>query len=324
MKRELPSIGSVRLDNPFILGPMAGVTDMPFRMICSEMGAALVCMEMVSANAVYHGNRKTWELVGISENEHPVSMQLFGPDPEVMAFAVEKLKDVPCEIIDINMGCPVPKIVKNNEGSALMRDIPRAAAIVKAVKAVTKKPVTVKIRAGFSAGEINAVEMALALEEAGADAVAVHGRTREQYYSGKADWGIIRRVKDAVKIPVIGNGDVTSPARAAAIMEETGCDYVMIARAAQGNPWLFRDCLSFYENGTIPERPSKEEVVSLMLRHARMQLALKGDRLGILEMRKHVAWYTQGFENSSRLRARINEVMSFDEMKEVLDGWLSS
>jgi nifR3 family TIM-barrel protein len=205
-----------------------------------------------------------------------------------------------------------------------MRDIPRAAAIIKAVKAVTKKPVTVKIRAGFSAGEINAVEMALALEEAGADAVAVHGRTREQYYSGKADWGIIRRVKDAVKIPVIGNGDVTSPARAAAIMEETGCDYVMIARAAQGNPWLFRDCLSFYENGTIPERPSKEEVASLMLRHARMQLALKGDRLGILEMRKHVAWYTQGFENSSRLRARINEVMSFDEMKEVLDGWLSS
>jgi nifR3 family TIM-barrel protein len=280
---------------------------------------------MVSAKALCYQDKKTVPLMELAPGEHPAAVQLFGSDPVCMQEAAAKAAELANpDIIDINMGCPVPKIVKNNEGSALMRDIPRAAAIIKAVKAVTKKPVTVKIRAGFSAGEINAVEMALALEEAGADAVAVHGRTREQYYSGKADWGIIRRVKDAVKIPVIGNGDVTSPARAAAIMEETGCDYVMIARAAQGNPWLFRDCLSFYENGTIPERPSKEEVVSLMLRHARMQLALKGDRLGILEMRKHVAWYTQGFENSSRLRARINEVMSFDEMKEVLDGWLSS
>ncbi|MCR5294945.1 MAG: tRNA dihydrouridine synthase DusB [Lachnospiraceae bacterium] len=321
MKRELPSIGGVRLSNPFILGPMAGVTDLPFRLICHEFGAGLVSMEMVSANAVFHGSRKIDAFVAISENEHPVSMQLFGPDPEVMAYAAGKLSGVPCDILDINMGCPVPKIVNNNEGSALMKDIDRAAAIVRAVKKAAGKPVTVKIRAGFSSDSINAPELAAALEEAGADAIAVHGRTRDQYYAGKADWSVIRRVKERVRIPVIGNGDADSAGRALELMEETGCDFVMIARAARGNPWIFRECLSLYEDGELPPRPSREETAELMLRHARMQLSVRGDRLGILEMRKHIAWYTQGYENSARVRAEINEALSYGELAGIIDRW---
>ena len=314
-------IGSLPIRGRFVLGPMAGVTDQPFRILCMEQGAALVSMEMVSANAVLHGNKKTLAFINISENEHPISMQLFGPDADTCAYAAEKLNHEPYDILDLNMGCPMPKIVKNNEGSALMRDIPRAQQIVRALKNATDRPVTVKIRKGFNDEEVNAVEVAQALEDAGADAIAVHGRTREQYYSGEADWDIIRLVKEAVHIPIIGNGDVFRPEDAVAMMEQTGCDLVMIARGARGNPWIFRDCEHYVRTGEHLPKPSIEEARAVMLRHARMQLDEKGDHLGILQMRKHIAWYTTGYRNSAALRSRINLVKSFEELEQVLNEW---
>lgn len=314
-------IGSLPINGRFVLGPMAGVTDQPFRILCMEQGAALVSMEMVSANAVLHGNKKTLAFINISENEHPISMQLFGPDADTCAYAAEKLNHEPYDILDLNMGCPMPKIVKNNEGSALMRDIPRAQQIVRALKNATDRPVTVKIRKGFNDEEVNAVEVAQALEDAGADAIAVHGRTREQYYSGEADWDIIRLVKEAVHIPIIGNGDVFRPEDAVAMMEQTGCDLVMIARGARGNPWIFRDCEHYVRTGEHLPKPSIEEAREVMLRHARMQLDEKGDHLGILQMRKHIAWYTTGYRNSAALRSRINLVKSFEELEQVLNEW---
>ncbi len=314
-------IGNVTLDNPLVLGPMAGVTDQPFRVLCHEMGAALVSMEMVSANAIKYGNQKSRELIDISPKEHPVSMQLFGPDAETFVYAAKSLEDVPYDILDINMGCPVPKIVKNREGSALMLDLPRAERIVSELVKYSSRPVTVKIRRGFDEDHLNAVEAAKRFEAAGAAAIAVHGRTREQYYSGKADWEVIRQVKEAVRIPVMGNGDVDSPQKAKQMLEETGCDMVMIARGARGNPWLFRDTLHFLKTGELLPRASVEEVKNLMLRHMEMQLAEKGDYLGVRQMRKHVAWYTQGFEHSAALRGAINQAQSPEEIRNILDEW---
>ena len=312
------TIGNVVLDNPYILAPMAGVTDLPFRLLCREQGVGLLCMEMVSAKAIQYNNKNTKALLEIHPAEPPVSLQLFGSEPDVISEIAKQIEELPFSILDINMGCPVPKIVRNGEGSALMKNPKLVHEIVsKTVKAI-EKPVTVKIRKGFDDSCINAVEIAKIIEDAGAAAVAVHGRTREQYYSGKADWDIIRQVKEAVSIPVIGNGDVVSGESAIAMQKETGCDGVMIGRGAQGNRWIFSELLEYEKTGKMPERPSLEEIRKMILRHAQLQLEYKGEYLGIREMRKHVAWYTTGLPNSAKLRAEINAVETYEQLESLL------
>ena len=311
-------IGNVELENRYILGPMAGVTDLPFRLLCREQGAGLLCMEMISAKAIYYNNRNTESLLEIHPDEQPVSLQLFGSDPEIMSEMAKRIEERPFAILDVNMGCPVPKVVKNGEGSALMREPKLVCEIVSALVKAIEKPVTVKIRKGFDDDHVNAVEIAKIIEEAGASAVAVHGRTREQYYSGKADWDIIRQVKEAVSIPVIGNGDVTSPQKAEELVRQTGCDGIMIARGAEGNPWIFSEMISYEETGVVPPRPDKDAVREMMLRHARLQLQYKGEYCGIREMRKHVAWYTKGLKGAARLREKVNEVESLEELENLL------
>lgn len=313
-------IGKVELDNPYILAPMAGVTDLPFRLLCKEQGAGLLCMEMVSAKAIQYNNKNTKALLEIHPEELPVSLQLFGSEPDTISEIAKRIEELPFAILDLNMGCPVPKIVRNGEGSALMKNPKMVHEIVSKTAKAIQKPVTVKIRKGFDDTCINAVEIAKIIEEAGASAVAVHGRTREQYYSGKADWDIIRQVKEAVSIPVIGNGDVVSGESAIAMMQQTGCDGVMIGRGAQGNPWIFSELLEYEKTGMIPPRPTKEEMNQMILKHARLQLQYKGEYLGIREMRKHVSWYTTGLPNSAKLRAKINAVESFQELEELLNS----
>ena len=313
------NIGNVKLANPYILAPMAGVTDLPFRLLCKEQGAGLLCMEMISAKALQYKNRNTKALLEIAPEEYPVSLQLFGSDPQIISEQAKAIEELPFQTLDINMGCPVPKVVKNGEGSALMLDPERVFAIVSRTAKAIRKPVTVKIRKGFDDAHVNAVEIARVAEAAGAAAVAVHGRTREQYYSGKADWDIIRQVKEAVSIPVIGNGDVTSPEKARQMMDETGCDGVMIGRGAQGNPWIFRDLVAYDRTGQAPPRPTPAELKEMMLRHARLQMEYKGGYLGIREMRKHVAWYTRGLPGSAKLRDAINQVDSYEELEALLN-----
>lgn len=309
-------IGNVTLENNVILAPMAGVTDLPFRLLCKRQGAGMVCMEMVSAKAVLYRNRNTEELLRVSPEERPVSLQLFGSDPGIMGEIAAQLAPRPFDVLDINMGCPVPKVVNNGEGSALMKDPVLAEEIIRSVVRACGKPVTVKIRKGFDEAHVNAVELARRAEEAGAAAVAVHGRTREQFYSGKADWEIIAKVKEAVTIPVIGNGDVDGPESAERMLRETGCDGVMAGRAARGNPWIFREITSYLETGKVPERPDAAEKRECILEHARLMLAQKGEYTAVREMRKHVSWYTFGYPGSARLRGKINTIETMEELEE--------
>ncbi len=298
---------------------MAGVSDLPFRLLCSRMGAGMVCMEMVSAKAIYYNNKNTEDLLTIHPDEGIVSLQLFGSDPEIMASQAKRIEERPFQILDINMGCPVPKVVGNGEGSALMKNPVLAGKIIEAVAKAIKKPVTVKIRKGFDDEHANAVEMAHVAEESGAAAVAVHGRTRQQYYSGKADWDIIAAVKDAVKIPVIGNGDVVDGESALRMFKETSCDGIMVGRAAQGNPWIFREINAYLEKGEILPRPSYEEMRDVVKQHANLQLEFKGEYTGVREMRKHLAWYTTGMPHSAAFRNSINLVETAEDMMKAID-----
>lgn len=313
-------IGSVELNNPFILAPMAGVCDLPFRLLCKEKGAAMVCTEMVSAKAIYYNNKNTKELLTIDKNEGPVSLQLFGSEPKLMAEMAKRIEEIPFDILDFNMGCPVPKVVNNGEGSALMKNPVLAGHIIEAMANAISKPVTVKIRAGFDSEHINAVEIAKIAENSGAAAITVHARTREQYYSGKADREIIRLVKEAVTIPVIGNGDIDCYESAKHMLEYTGCDGVAIGRGAEGNPWIFEELNAKYA-GLDYNKPSLEEVKEMIMRHARMLIDYKGEYIGIREMRKHAAWYTAGFKGASKLRGRLNEASSIESLEEIIMGF---
>ena len=323
-ERKKLVIGSVVLDTPVVLAPMAGVTDLPFRVLCREQGCGLVCTEMVSAKAVHYKNKNSAPLLAVDDRERPVSLQLFGSEPELLGEIAARLEPGPYDIIDFNMGCPVPKVVNNHEGSALMREPKLAGEILRAMVRAVKKPVTVKIRKGFTETEANAVEIAKIAEDAGVAAIAVHGRTREQYYSGKADWEIIRQVKEAVSIPVIGNGDIFTAGDAARMLRETGCDGVMAARGARGNPWLFRDIRALLETGQIPERPTVAEVREMILRHGKMLADFKGEAMAMREMRKHVAWYTAGCPHSASLREAVNRVETLAQLEELLAERLKS
>ena len=312
------TIGNAILDNNIVLAPMAGVTDLPFRLLCSEQGVGLSCMEMISAKAILYKNKNTESLLEIHPQEGPVSLQLFGSDPKIISEMAKQIEDRPFAILDINMGCPVPKVVNNGEGSALMKQPKLVGEIVSAAVKAVDKPVTVKIRKGFDDMHVNAVEIAQIAEASGAAAVMVHGRTREQYYAGEADWEIIAMVKDKLSIPVIGNGDVRDGRSAEEMLKQTGCDGVMVGRAARGNPWIFRQIAAWLQDETVLPKPEKEEVKATIMRHAKLQLECKGEYTGIREMRKHVSWYTAGLPDSARLRQSINMTESFEELERLV------
>ena len=312
-------IGNVTLENNLVLAPMAGVTDLPFRLLCKEQGCGLVCTEMVSAKAILYKNKNTNALLEVREEERPAAVQLFGSDPGILSSMAHQIEDGPYDIIDLNMGCPVPKVVNNREGSALMKEPKLVEEILSAMVKAVKKPVTVKFRKGFDDEHVNAVEIAKIAESCGVAAVAIHGRTREQYYSGKADWEIIRKVKEAVKIPVIGNGDIFTPEDAKRMMETTGCDGLMIARGAKGNPWIFKRISHYLDTGELLPEPTLEEIKEMVVRHGELQMQIKGEVIGMREMRKHMAWYTSGLPHSAAVRNEINQVETLEGLKKLMD-----
>jgi len=315
-------IGNIQLENPVILAPMAGVTDLPYRKIVKEMGCGLVCTEMVSAKGLVYGTPRTEELLTISQDERPVSLQIFGTEPEIMAESLSVIEDYSPDIIDVNLGCPTRKIVKNGAGSALMKKPKLVAEIVEALVKETTTPVTVKMRTGWDEESINAVEIGKVAEEAGAAMVAVHGRTREQFYSGEADWQIISQVKEAVRIPVVGNGDIFTPEDAEEMLNQTGCDGIMIGRGAQGNPWIFKRTVHYLETGELLPPPVPSEKVEMAIRHLEELVDYKGEHTGVREMRKHIAWYVKGLHGCTEIKRKVNQIETVSGMKEILGDYI--
>lgn len=311
-------IKNVTTQNNVFLAPMAGVTDLPFRILCKKQNCGMVYTEMVSAKGLLYDNEKTGTLLEVDKREHPVAAQLFGSDPEILAEMAKRVEQTSVDIIDINMGCPALKITRNGEGSALMKTPEKIGEIVYKVSRAIQKPLTIKIRKGFDENSINAPLIARIAEEAGADAIAVHGRTREQFYSGKADWDVIKQVKQAVSIPVIGNGDIFVPEDAKKMIEETGCHGVMIGRGAQGNPWIFSRTVHYLETGELLPEPTIEKRIATAIEHAKMILQYKGDYIGIRQMRSHLAWYIKGLSRAAEMRGKINKIDDYEELKRVL------
>lgn len=315
-------IGNVQLDNEVFLSPMAGVTDLPFRTICKEKGCGMLYTEMINAKALCYDDENTKKMLRMEKDEHPVAVQIFGSDPEFMGKAASIMNQYPSEILDINMGCPAPKVVKNGDGSALMKNPKLAAEVLTAVVKNSEKPVTLKIRKGWDDDCVNAVEIAKIAQECGISALAIHGRTREQFYSGKADWDIIAEIKQAIDIPVIGNGDVFEVQDAVNMLEKTKCDAIMIGRGAQGNPWIFNRINHYMKTGEILPEPTLEEKITTAIKHMNLAVAEHGDYVAVREMRKHIGWYLKGLKNSAKYRDQINKITDYKQVIAMLEEYM--